>query len=81
MKERLRAKLGKAEEAFFAHLGNASHNKEVDFAQFLEFQLLRVGAVDKDTLQHVKDHWASLDKDGTGKVKTQQFVTSVDQHG
>jgi len=71
---KLNTALTTAESAFLAHLAGADGNSEVDLAEYTELQLLRLGVVDRDTLNMIKDHFRKLDRHNEGRLKVSAFV-------
>merc|ERR1711972_988807 len=74
VEESLHAKCSAAEVEFLEHLSANDHKPEVDCAEFAEFQLLRMGVVDRSLLSDIREQFNKLDKDGTGFVKKEAFL-------
>jgi hypothetical protein len=70
----LHAKFSASEVEFLEHLSANDDKPEVDFAEFVEFQLLRMGMVDRSLISDIKEQFQKLDKDGTGFVKKEAFL-------
>mmetsp|Transcript_120218 Transcript_120218/g.347422 ORF Transcript_120218/g.347422 Transcript_120218/m.347422 type:complete len:436 (-) Transcript_120218:78-1385(-) len=74
VKLRLDARLSQAEVTFLQHIKNTDDNDEVTLSEYTELQLLRLGVVDRGTLQQIRNRFKALDKDGAGKLRLADFL-------
>lgn len=75
--ETLHSKFSKAEVEFLEHMSTHDHKSEVDLAEYIEFQLLRLGNVDRSLLSDLQQQFKKLDKEGTGYVKKEAFLHAL----
>lgn len=80
VQEKLHSRLSDAERAFLDHLSKSDKDAEVDFAEFLEFQLLRLGVIDADMIKRVRDQFRELDTNNSGTVPKAEFLHSYTKH-
>lgn len=78
--EALGAKMGAAELEFLSHLSKAGNAEDVDFAEYVQFQLLRLGVIDRDLIESIRAQFSKMDKDGTGRVSLAAFVHTADRN-
>jgi hypothetical protein len=74
VEQNLHSKFTAAEVEFLDHLSANDHHPEVDLAEFVEFQLLRLGVVDRGLIADIRQQWQKLDKDAKGFVKKEVFL-------
>jgi len=79
MKDKMEQRFEASEVAYLQHL--ADHEKPtVNFAQFAEMQLLRMGCVDRDTIRALRKQFAKLDTDHNGEVPLSRFIVLPEGH-
>mmetsp|Transcript_43472 Transcript_43472/g.125657 ORF Transcript_43472/g.125657 Transcript_43472/m.125657 type:complete len:444 (+) Transcript_43472:139-1470(+) len=72
--EKLNENLSEAEAAFLKHLSEADGGSAVNRAEYTELQLLRLGLVDRETLNMIHARFKTMDEAGNGYVQMRDFL-------
>mmetsp|Transcript_58106 Transcript_58106/g.170565 ORF Transcript_58106/g.170565 Transcript_58106/m.170565 type:complete len:255 (+) Transcript_58106:2-766(+) len=75
--EKTRRRVTDSEVAFVESLLDREHSDEIDLAEYLGIQLMRLGKVDRGDLQEIKDRFLRLDGDKTGRIRREDFMASL----
>jgi len=78
VQDTLKEKFNRAELEFLDHIADNDQQPDVNFAEFVEFQLLRLGKVDRDLIESIRKQFRNLDTDGSGRVRKAEFLHQVD---
>jgi len=70
----LRSKLTTSEKEFLEHLSCQDHKQEVDLAEFVEFQILRLGLADRSLLKDIRKQFEDMDTDKSGTISKDKFL-------
>uniref|UniRef100_A0A7S2Q498 Potassium channel domain-containing protein n=1 Tax=Zooxanthella nutricula TaxID=1333877 RepID=A0A7S2Q498_9DINO len=72
----MHSKLSKAEMEFLAHASRGDDQSEdIDFAEFMEFQLLRLGRVDRTLLADLREQFQRLDNNHSGRICRRELLS------
>mmetsp|Transcript_12586 Transcript_12586/g.29560 ORF Transcript_12586/g.29560 Transcript_12586/m.29560 type:complete len:414 (+) Transcript_12586:59-1300(+) len=70
----LNSRLKQSEVSFVEHLLATSESDTLSLAEFIEVELLHIGAVDRGTLQQIKQRFTALDKDASGTLSKSEVM-------
>jgi len=76
--EALQQKISKTEAEFLKQMVDHDGIPDVDFAEFLQFQMLRMGVIDRGMMEEVRKQWSKLDTEGTGRVPKETFLNEME---
>ena len=73
LRRKINVNLTRSEFQYAERLGEGPSDDVVDFAEFLQLSLLRIGAVDREVLAAVRTRFAELDASGDGRITRREL--------
>jgi len=70
----LHSKFSASEKEYLEHLSENDGSPDLDLAEFLEIQMLRLGLADRSLLRDIRKQFESFDKDKKGRVTKEAFI-------